>query len=95
MVSYDVQADQKHLPSVVGKVDPKRQEPVIVAFVCTHHAGVLGFDLPKNVRTVPVHCTSRVDILDLLKAFECGADGVAVVRCNDGTCKYRDIAHRV
>jgi coenzyme F420-reducing hydrogenase delta subunit len=31
----------------------------------------------------------------MLKAFESGADGVAVVRCNDGTCKYRDIAPRV
>ena len=55
----------------------------------------LDFDLPKNVKTVPVHCTSRIDILDMLKAFESGADGVAVVRCADGTCKYRDIEPRV
>ena len=95
MVSYDVKAIRNTLSEVVGKVDPKRQEPVIVAFVCTHHTGVLGFDLPKNVRTVPVHCTSRVDILDLLKGLECGADGVAVVRCNDGTCKYKNIASGV
>ncbi|MBI5641082.1 MAG: FAD-dependent oxidoreductase [Nitrospirae bacterium] len=91
MVSYDVKEISETLPSVVGRVDPKRQEPVIVAFLCTHHVGVFGFDLPKNVRKVPVHCTSRIDILDLLKAFETGADGVAVVRCNDGTCKYRGI----
>jgi F420-non-reducing hydrogenase iron-sulfur subunit len=63
--------------------------------MCTHHAGVLGFDLPKNIRTVPVHCTSRIDILDLLKAVETGVDGVAVVRCNDGTCKYKNIESRV
>jgi coenzyme F420-reducing hydrogenase delta subunit len=44
---------------------------------------------------VPVHCTSRIDVLDILKAVESGADGVAVVRCGDGTCKYRDIAPRV
>jgi formate dehydrogenase beta subunit len=95
MVSYDVREIRNTLPTVVGNVDPKRREPVIVALMCTHHAGVLGFDLPKNVRTVPVHCTSRIDVLDMLKAFESGADGVAVVRCNDGTCKYRDIAPRV
>jgi NADPH-dependent glutamate synthase beta subunit-like oxidoreductase len=95
MVSYDIRAIRDSLPSVVGNIDPKRQEPVIVAFLCTHHAGVLGFDLSKNVRRVPVHCTSRIDILDLLKAVEAGADGVAVVRCNDGTCKYRDIAQQV
>jgi NADPH-dependent glutamate synthase beta subunit-like oxidoreductase/coenzyme F420-reducing hydrogenase delta subunit len=95
MVSYDVREIRNTLPTVIGKMDPKRQEPIIVALICTHHAGVLGFDLPKNVKTVPVHCTSRIDILDMLKAFESGADGVAVVRCNDGTCKYKDIAPRV
>jgi NADPH-dependent glutamate synthase beta subunit-like oxidoreductase/coenzyme F420-reducing hydrogenase delta subunit/NAD-dependent dihydropyrimidine dehydrogenase PreA subunit len=95
MVSYDVREHRANMQSVVGAADPKRQEPVIVAFLCTHHVGVLGFDVPKNVKTVPVHCTSRVDVLDLLKAVESGADGVAVVRCDSGTCKYRDIAPRV
>jgi formate dehydrogenase (NADP+) beta subunit len=95
MVSYDVRDIRNKLPTLVGKVDPGRQEPVIVALLCTHHAGILGLDLPRNVCTVLVHCTSRIDILDMLKAFESGADGVAVVRCNDGTCKYKDIAPRV
>jgi formate dehydrogenase beta subunit len=95
MVSYDVREIRNNMPKVVGAIDPKRQDPVIVAFVCTHHVGVFGFDLPKNVRAVPVHCTSRIDILDMLKAFESGADGVAVVRCDDTTCKYRDIDQRV
>ncbi len=95
MVSYDVRQIRETMSAVVGKVDLTRQEPVILALVCTHHAGVPGFGLPRNVRIVPVHCTSRIDILDLLKAFECGVDGVAVLRCNDGTCKYKDIAPRV
>ncbi|MBI5196017.1 MAG: FAD-dependent oxidoreductase [Nitrospirae bacterium] len=95
MVSYDVREIQKTLASIVGVIDLNRQEPVIAAFLCTHHMGVMGFKASENVRKVSVHCTSRIDILDMLKAFESGADGVAVMRCNDGTCKYRDIAHRV
>jgi NADPH-dependent glutamate synthase beta subunit-like oxidoreductase/coenzyme F420-reducing hydrogenase delta subunit len=95
MVSYDVRDIRTSMQSVIGAVDPERQEPVIVAFLCTHHAGVHGFSLLKNIRTVPVHCTSRIDILDMLKAFECSADGVAVVRCSEGTCKYRGISTRV
>lgn len=91
MVSYDVREPRDTMPSVVGAVDPKRQEPVIVAFLCTHHVGVKGFELPGNVRKIPVHCTSRVDVNDLLKAFECGADGVAVVRCGAGSCKYKSV----
>jgi len=95
MVSYDVRELRDTMQSVVGAVDPKRQEPVIVAFLCSHHVGVLGFELPENVRKVPVHCTSRIDVIDLLKAMECGADGVAVVRCSDNSCKYRGIKDRV
>jgi coenzyme F420-reducing hydrogenase delta subunit len=36
-----------------------------------------------------------VDVLDILKAFETGADGVAVVRCGDNACKYIKIEPRV
>ncbi len=95
MVSYDVREHRNNMPSIVGTVDPKRHEPMIVAFMCTHHVGVFGFNVSKNVKTVPVHCTSRIDVLDMLKAFESGSDGVAVVRCDSGTCKYRNIALRV
>jgi coenzyme F420-reducing hydrogenase delta subunit/NAD-dependent dihydropyrimidine dehydrogenase PreA subunit len=95
MVSYDVGEIRNTMSALVGGLDPKRQMPVIVAFLCTHHVGVRGFDLPENVRIVPVHCTSRIDIIDLLKAFECGADGVAVVRCPEGSCKYKGIDTRV
>jgi coenzyme F420-reducing hydrogenase delta subunit len=42
-----------------------------------------------------VHCTSRIDVNDMLKAFEYGADGVAVVRCSEETCKYKGIKDRV
>ena len=95
MVSYDVREIRNALPSIIGKIDSNRHEPAIVAFTCANHAGILGLDLPKNVKSIPVHCTSRIDVLDMLKAFESGADGVAVVRCGDGNCKYKDIAPRV
>lgn len=95
MISYDVREFRNSMSSIVGKVDASRKEPHIVAFLCSHHVGVLGFGLPDNVRKVPVHCTSRVDVNDLLKAVECGADGVAVVRCSGETCKYKGIGQRV
>ena len=95
MVSYDVKDIRNSMAKTVGTVDPKRTEPVIVAFVCTNKAGVHGMNLPANCRTFPVHCTSRVDVLDMLRAFEVGADGVAVVRCGDSACKYIKIEPRV
>ena len=42
-----------------------------------------------------MHCTSRIDIIDMLKAFEYGADAVAVVRCSEETCKYKGITDQV
>ncbi len=93
MVSYDVREIRNTLPTIIGKVDADRQEPVIVVLMCNHHAKVIG--VPNNVKAIPVHCTSRIDILDMLKAFESGADGVAIIRCGSGTCKYRDIEPRV
>ena len=95
MVSYDVREFRDTMSSIVGSINQKRQDPVIVAFLCTRHMGMSGFDLPENIRTVPVHCTSRIDIIDMLKAFEYGADAVAVVRCSEETCKYKGIKDQV
>jgi coenzyme F420-reducing hydrogenase delta subunit/NAD-dependent dihydropyrimidine dehydrogenase PreA subunit len=95
MASYDVREIRNSMASIVGPVDPKRSDPVIVAFVCANRLGSRGVDLPKNYRPFAVHCTSRVDVLDMLKAFEMGADGVAVVRCGEQACKYIKIEPRV
>jgi len=95
MASYDVEEIRRSMCETVGEKPREGTQPVIVAFLCTHHVGVHGFRVPEGVRAVPVHCTSRVDVLDILKAFECGADGVAVVRCGVGKCKYRGTGNRV
>jgi NADPH-dependent glutamate synthase beta subunit-like oxidoreductase/coenzyme F420-reducing hydrogenase delta subunit len=95
MVTYDVREIRGAMATTVGCVDSKRTDPLIVAFVCTNRLGVHGADLPGNYRPFPVHCTSRVDVLDILKAFETGADGVAVVRCGESACKYEKIEPRV
>ncbi len=95
MLSYDINGLRNSVPSLVGPIDPKRSEPVIAAFLCAHHAGVTGFNLQENIKQVHVHCISRIDILDILKAFECGVDGVAVLHCTQEACKYRGISQRV
>jgi coenzyme F420-reducing hydrogenase delta subunit len=33
-------------------------------------------------------CSGKLDILYLIKAFETGADGVAVMMCQEGECRY-------
>ncbi len=95
MLSYDIDEIRNTMGAIIGNADKKRGNPIIVGFLCTHHVGVLGFDLPDNIYKIPIHCISRVDILDILSAFEHKADGVVVFHCDDGTCKYKGIKERV
>jgi coenzyme F420-reducing hydrogenase delta subunit len=40
------------------------------------------------VNVVSLPCSGKLDILYLIKAFETGADGVAVMICKEGECRY-------
>ncbi|MDD5127104.1 MAG: hydrogenase iron-sulfur subunit [Dehalococcoidales bacterium] len=41
-----------------------------------------------ELKVIPLPCSGKIDILYLTKAFETGADGVAVVTCKKGDCRY-------
>lgn len=41
-----------------------------------------------ELKVIPLPCSGKVDILYLTKSFEMGADGVAVVTCKPGECRY-------
>jgi coenzyme F420-reducing hydrogenase delta subunit len=41
-----------------------------------------------NIKLVSMPCSGKLDILYLIKAFETGADGVAIMMCNEGECRY-------
>ena len=48
-----------------------------------------GYRIPATeVRMVRIPCTGRISKALLFKAFELGADGVALVGCAPGTCRY-------
>lgn len=69
--------------------------PRIVAFVCNwctytgaDLAGTSRLKMDPNVRVIRLTCSSRVNPLFILKAFERGADGVIVSGCHTGDCHY-------
>lgn len=39
-------------------------------------------------KVISIPCSGKLDILYLTKAFETGADGVAVMICKEGDCRY-------
>jgi F420-non-reducing hydrogenase iron-sulfur subunit len=72
-------------------------EPQIVAFCCNwctyaaaDLAGTSRVHYPPNVTIVRVMCSSMVNPIYVLKAFEGGADGVLVAGCHHSDCHYID-----
>jgi len=44
---------------------------------------------PPTIRIIRVPCTGKVDLLHILRCFEKGADGVYVVGCMEGDCRFK------
>ena len=71
-------------------------EPKIVGFICkwctsaaADLAGVTRLKYQPNVVNIRVMCSSRVDPVHILQAFQNGADGVFVGGCHPGECHYQ------
>lgn len=47
-----------------------------------------GYKLPSEVKMIRIPCTGRTSKALLFKAFEMGADGVVLVGCKPGNCRY-------
>jgi coenzyme F420-reducing hydrogenase delta subunit len=43
---------------------------------------------PGTIRIIKVPCTGKVDLAHILRSFEKGADGVYVVGCLEGDCRF-------
>lgn len=70
-------------------------EPRIIALCCMHCAyaaadlaGSSRIEYPPSLKIVAVPCTGRTDVVQILKTFEDGADGVLVAGCLAGRCHY-------
>jgi coenzyme F420-reducing hydrogenase delta subunit len=60
-------------------------EPKIMAFCCQHCAyaaadlaGAMRLQYPANVRVIEIPCSGKLDVVQVLHAFEQGVDGVMV-----------------
>jgi coenzyme F420-reducing hydrogenase delta subunit len=42
----------------------------------------------SELKAIPLPCSGKIDIPYLTKTFETGADGVAVVICRKGECRF-------
>ncbi len=67
----------------------------IILFLCnwSPHAAFqklqdADHDIPAEINMIRIPCTGRISKALLFKAFEMGADGVALAGCAPGTCRY-------
>ena len=71
--------------------------PVVVVFACrwcallgAERAGRQGLSLPDSLRIIPVNCAGSVSPDLVLRAFDDGAAGVAVLGCHLGGCRHNE-----
>lgn len=44
----------------------------------------------NEIRIISLPCSGKLDILYLTKAFDTGADGVAIMMCREDECRYME-----
>jgi F420-non-reducing hydrogenase iron-sulfur subunit len=72
------------------------EKPTIVGFLCNwcsyaaaDLAGNSKLEVPANLKTIRVMCSSRVDPIFLLEVYLRGADGILIAGCHPGDCHYQ------
>ena len=78
------------------EMEQKKSENInIILFLCNWgpHAAYQTLQdnaahIPAQVKMVRIPCTGRISKALLFKPFEMAADGVALVGCESGTCRY-------
>lgn len=75
----------------------KESDIKIICFCCENAikeegelAGKGRMSFEPTIRIVQLPCSSKVDTLPIIKAFEAGADGIFVLGCPDAHCHLLD-----
>jgi coenzyme F420-reducing hydrogenase delta subunit len=59
------------------------------AYAAADLAGVLRLQYPADAKVVQIPCSGRLDTLEVMHAFEHGADAVMVSGCLEGDCHFQ------
>jgi F420-non-reducing hydrogenase iron-sulfur subunit len=78
----------------------KIRQPRILVFACKW-CGLIGADgagrnkvsLPLNFRVIPVECAAFVEPDAVIRALASGIDGVIVMGCHVGGCRFNNANH--
>jgi coenzyme F420-reducing hydrogenase delta subunit len=79
-------------PTETSFMNPRALRTLV--FYCSNHleagqfSGLVREHEGDMLKTISLPCSGKVDIPYLLKAFETGADGVAIVTCPKNECRH-------
>jgi NADPH-dependent glutamate synthase beta subunit-like oxidoreductase/coenzyme F420-reducing hydrogenase delta subunit len=99
MAGYGPDAVGREVAASLAVLRPDRLR--IIVFLCGHHAPAARWGQSDPARPAAVAkeiylpSMSRLSAADILHAFEAGADGVAVLECSTGTCRYPSVDQRL
>ncbi|MBC7263748.1 MAG: FAD-dependent oxidoreductase [Chloroflexi bacterium] len=102
-ITLRIQSEEEMVDGIRAALNtvPLNGKPRILGFVCRYcvygdgqQPQSLKVQLPDNVALLEVLCTCKVDVRQLLRAFEFGADAVYVVACREGDCHHTTGARR-
>jgi len=86
---------------VEGHRQGERRAPKVIVFACrwcaligADGAGKKRVQLPLDFRVIPVECAARVEPDSIIRAFSYGIEGVGVLGCHLGGCRYHNANHR-
>lgn len=87
--------DETIFAELEGILKSAKKDEKIVGFICyecgyasSDLAGVERFTYPENIHLLDLPCLGRISAVHILKAFELGAAGVAMIGCMPGRCQY-------
>lgn len=87
----------QEIPSIVERRISALAErpPALVVSLCCRYEATSGALLrpdpaldAEGIIRIALPCTTRLNAVDILRTFELGVDGVQIITCPDGACKY-------
>ena len=96
----DAEKNKQGLKAGEEKGKAGAPSPKILVFACrwcggigAGRAGWKRLDLPISFRVIPVECAALVEPDAIFRALASGIDGVAVLGCHIGGCRYNEANH--
>lgn len=81
--------ERDRISNLIPRIVPKVDSPKILVFRCqwASFPSMEEQNTYQNVSYIDLPCASRVDIVNILEAFQNGIDGVLVAACPEEECK--------